>query len=66
MIPITFSGVDALFIYTQFLNETILEIEDDDAKRLKEFADYCHSQVDASKANIKKIEEEYWNHTPIW
>ena len=49
-----------------FLKEATLEIEYDDTKSLKEFADYCRSQGDASESTIKKIEDEYWKHTPIW
>ena len=41
MISISFKGIDALFMYTQLLKEAIFQIEDDDAKSLKELADYC-------------------------
>ena len=41
MIPITFKGVDALFMYTQLLKGAILQIEDDHEKSVREFADYA-------------------------
>ena len=66
MIPITFKDVDALFMYTQLLKEAILQIEDDHEKSIKEFADYCHDQNSLSPLTIKKIREEYFDHSPIW
>ena len=66
MMPITFKGVDALFMYTQLLKEAILQIEDDHEKSIREFAAYCRDQADVSKFTVKKIEEEYRDHTPIW
>ena len=66
MIPITFKGVDALFMYTQLLKEAILQIEDDHEKSIKEFTDYCHDQNSLSPLTIKKIKEEYFDHSPIW
>ena len=57
MIPITFKGVDALFMYTQLLKEAILEIEDDHEKSIKEFTDYCRDQDSLSPLTIKKIKE---------
>ena len=41
MMPITFKGVDALFMYTQLLKEAILQIEDDHEKSMEEFVAYC-------------------------
>ena len=66
MVSISFNGIDALFMYTQLLKEAILQIEDDDAKSLKELADYCRSQEDISENQIVKLEKEYRSHTPIW
>ena len=66
MIPITFNRLDPLFMYTQLLKEAILEIEDDDVKSIKEFAEFCRNQSDVSKASIKKLETEYQHHSPIW
>ena len=66
MIPITFKGVDALFVYTQLLKEAILQIEDDDEKAIREFADYYRDQGDVSESTVKKIEKEYRDHTPLW
>ncbi|CAF5063898.1 unnamed protein product, partial [Rotaria sp. Silwood1] len=66
MIPISFSGRDALFMYTQLLKEALLEIEDDDVKSIKELIEYCRLQSDASEKTLEKIEEEYRNHSPIW
>ena len=66
MIPITFKGVDALFMYTQLLKEAILQIEDDHEKSIKEFTDYCRDQDSLSPLIIKKITKEYSDHSPIW
>ena len=66
MISITFSGTDALFMYTQLLKEAVLQIEDDDKKSLKELGDYCRLQNDIPEDQIVKIETEYRSHTPIW
>ncbi|CAF1447900.1 unnamed protein product, partial [Rotaria sp. Silwood1] len=66
MIPISFNGRDALFMYTQLLKEALLEIEDDNKKSIKDLVDYCREQDDISEDQIKQIEREYRNHTPIW
>ena len=66
MTPVTFSGLDPLFIYTQFLKETLLEIEDDDKRSIAEFVAFCRNQTDVSENAIALIEKEYWDHTPIW
>ncbi|CAF4085820.1 unnamed protein product, partial [Rotaria sordida] len=66
MISISFNGLDALFMYTQLLKEALLEIEDDDAKSIKDLVEYCHLHSDASEITLEKIEREYHNHTPIW
>ncbi|CAF4441201.1 unnamed protein product [Rotaria sp. Silwood2] len=66
MISISFNGIDPLFMYTQFLKEALLDIEDDDANSIKELVEYCRLQGDASEKTIEKIEEEYHNHSPIW
>ncbi|CAF0852822.1 unnamed protein product [Rotaria sordida] len=66
MISISFNGLDALFMYTQLLKEAILEIEDDDAKSIKDLVTYCREQEDISEDQIKLIEREYRDHTPIW
>ena len=66
MISISFDGIDSLFMYTQLLKETFLEIEDDDEKSIQELVEYCRLQDDISKDNIDKVERDYHNHEPIW
>ena len=66
MVSISFKGIDALFMYTQLLKEAMLQIEDDDAKSLKELADYCRNQGGIDENEITELEKEYRNHTPIW
>ncbi|CAF1614471.1 unnamed protein product [Rotaria sp. Silwood1] len=66
MIPISFNGRDTLFMYTQLLKEALLEIEDDDKKSIKDLVDYCREQDDISEDQIKLVEREYRDHTPIW
>ncbi|CAF1342469.1 unnamed protein product [Rotaria sordida] len=66
MIPISYHGIDALFMYTQLLKEALLEIEDDDTKSIKELVEYYRLQGNASEKTLEKIEREYRNHTPIW
>ncbi|CAF4635346.1 unnamed protein product, partial [Rotaria sp. Silwood2] len=66
MISISFNRIDPLFMYTQLLKEALLDIEDDDAKSIKELAEYCRLQDGASPKTIEMIEREYRNHTPIW
>ncbi|CAF3034321.1 unnamed protein product, partial [Rotaria sp. Silwood2] len=66
MISVTFNGLDPLFMYTQLLKEALLEIEDDDKNSIKDLADYCCEQDDIPEDQIKQVEREYRNHTPIW
>jgi hypothetical protein len=66
MISISFNGIDALFMYTQLLKETLLEIEDDDKKSIKELVDYCRLQDDIDENKIAEVEREYRHHEPIW
>ncbi|CAF3671293.1 unnamed protein product [Rotaria sp. Silwood1] len=66
MISVSFNGLDPLFMYTQLLKETFLEIEDDDAKSIKDLVDYCRLHEDIPKDEIKKFQSEYRDHTPIW
>ncbi|CAF1531575.1 unnamed protein product [Rotaria sordida] len=66
MISVSFNGLDPLFMYTQLLKEALLEIEDDDRKSLKDLAEYCREQDDILEDQIKQVENEYRNHTPIW
>ncbi|CAF1106933.1 unnamed protein product [Rotaria sp. Silwood1] len=66
MISISFNGIDPLFMYTQLLKETLLDIEDDDAKSIKELTEYCRLQDDIDEGEIRKVEKEYRDHTPIW
>ena len=66
MVSISFIGIDALFMHTQLLKEAILQIEDDDAKSLKELAEYCRSQKDIPEKQTVELETEYRRHTPIW
>ncbi|CAF4956996.1 unnamed protein product, partial [Rotaria sp. Silwood1] len=48
------------------LKEALLEIEDDDKKSIKDLVDYCREQDDISEDQIKLVEREYRDHTPIW
>ncbi|CAF5012004.1 unnamed protein product, partial [Rotaria sp. Silwood1] len=66
MIPISFNGRGALFMYTQLLKEALLEIEDDDVKSIKDLVEYCRLQNDIDEGQIRKVENEYRDHTPIW
>ena len=66
MISISFDGIDALFMYTQLLKESLLEIEEDDEKSIKELVDYCRLQDDIAENQIGKVEREYPCRTPIW
>ena len=67
MIPITYSDIDALFMYAQLLKEVLLEIGgDEDESSLKGLVDYCRFKGDVSEDAIKKLENEYHSHTPIW
>ena len=66
MVSISFNGIDALFMYTQLLKEAILQIEYDDARSLKELADFCRHQGDIDEHGINKLEKEYRSQTPIW
>ncbi|CAF4530279.1 unnamed protein product [Rotaria sp. Silwood2] len=65
-IPISFNHIDPLFMYTQLLKEALLDIEDDDAKSIKELVEYCRLQSVASEKTLEKIKEEYRSHSPIW
>ncbi|CAF4035672.1 unnamed protein product [Rotaria sordida] len=53
-------------LYTQLLKETLLDIEDDYRQSIKDLAEYCREQDDIPEDQIKQIENEYHNHTPIW
>ncbi|CAF4574991.1 unnamed protein product, partial [Rotaria sp. Silwood2] len=66
MISISFNHIDPLFMYTQLLKEALLDIEDDDAKSIKELIDNCRLQGNASEATLNKMEEEYRSHSSIW
>ncbi|CAF1487332.1 unnamed protein product, partial [Rotaria sordida] len=66
LMSISFNGIDPLFMYTQLLKEALLDIEDDDAKSIKELVEYCRLHSDASEITLEKIEREYRDHTPIW
>ncbi|CAF4085602.1 unnamed protein product [Rotaria sp. Silwood1] len=66
VISISFKGIDALFMYTQLLKETLLDIEDDDTKSIKEFSEYCRLQNDIHEGENRNVEKEYRDHTPIW
>ncbi|CAF1061829.1 unnamed protein product [Rotaria sordida] len=66
MISISFNGIDALFMYTQLLKDAFLEIEEDDARSIKNLVDYCRLQNHIDEVEINKVEREYYQHTPIW
>ncbi|CAF1205730.1 unnamed protein product [Rotaria magnacalcarata] len=66
MTPMSFNGIDPLFMYTQLLKEALLQIEEDDTKSIKELVDYCRLQDDIPTGHIDKVEREYRDHTPIW
>ncbi|CAF5148508.1 unnamed protein product, partial [Rotaria sp. Silwood1] len=53
-------------MYTQLLKETLLQIEDDDTKSIKDLTDYCREQDDIPDEEIHKLKHEYQHHTPIW
>lgn len=63
---ISFNGIDPLFMYTQLLKKTILEIEDDDKESIKELAEYCRLQESIDEGQIDEMEREYYDRTPIW
>ncbi|CAF4067430.1 unnamed protein product, partial [Rotaria sordida] len=44
----------------------VLEIEDDDAKSIKDLVEYCRLQNDIDDDEIKKVQREYRDHTSIW
>ncbi|CAF4214492.1 unnamed protein product, partial [Rotaria sordida] len=44
----------------------VLEIEDDDAKSIKDLVEYCRLQNDIDDDEIKKVQREYRDHKPIW
>ncbi|CAF1424948.1 unnamed protein product, partial [Rotaria sp. Silwood1] len=48
------------------LKEALLEIEDDDVKSIKDLVEYCRLQDDIDEGQIRKVENEYRDHTPIW
>ncbi|CAF3389811.1 unnamed protein product [Rotaria socialis] len=54
MVSMNFSGIDPLCMYTQLLKESLLEIEDNDEKSIKEFVDYCRLQSDILEQDINK------------
>lgn len=61
--------LDQSFMYTQLLKETLLEIDDDDAGSIEEFANYCRVQCVGNPCRLEKITEfqrEYHSKTPIW
>ncbi|CAF5138369.1 unnamed protein product, partial [Rotaria sp. Silwood1] len=66
MISISYNGIDALFMYTQLFKEALLEIEDDDVKSIKDLVEYCRLQDDIDEGQIRKVENEYRDYTPIW
>ncbi|CAF3469288.1 unnamed protein product [Rotaria sp. Silwood1] len=66
MIPISFNEIDPLFMYTQLLKDTLLEIEYDDTKSVKELVDYCRLQDKIQKDEIDEVEHKYFSYTPIW
>ncbi|CAF1101503.1 unnamed protein product [Rotaria sp. Silwood1] len=66
MISISFNGIDPLFMYTQLLKEALLDIEDDDTESVRELAEYCRLQDDIDEDEIRMVEKEYCDHTPIW
>jgi hypothetical protein len=65
-ISISFNVIDPLFMYTQLLKETLVEIEDDDEKSIKDLVEYCRLQSDIDENQIDKVEHEYRRHEPIW
>jgi tetratricopeptide (TPR) repeat protein len=56
------------FMYTQILKEILLTISFNE-QSMEDFISYCREQfVDnpTELDNITKLEQEYWNHKPIW
>ncbi|CAF3042443.1 unnamed protein product [Rotaria sp. Silwood2] len=66
MIPVSFNGLDPLFMYTQLLKEALLDIEDDNEKSIKDLVDFCREQDDIPEDQIEQIKREYHDHPPIW
>ncbi|CAF4288888.1 unnamed protein product, partial [Rotaria sordida] len=68
LIPISFRGIDASFMYTQLFKEALLEIDDDDddTKSIKELVESCRLHDEISQDEIEKVAREYRDHTPIW
>ena len=63
-----FDQLEPTFMYTQILKEIFLTIEFDET-HIKEFIRYCREILIDSELeleNIKKIERQYRNKTPIW
>ncbi|CAF3554000.1 unnamed protein product [Rotaria sp. Silwood1] len=66
MISMSFRGIDVSFMYTQLFKEAFLKIDYDDTKSIQELVEYCRLQDDIPEDEIKKIEQNYRDHTPIW
>ncbi|CAF4193531.1 unnamed protein product, partial [Adineta steineri] len=60
--------LDPSFMYTQILKEILLTIDFED-KHFKEFITYCREafvENEYDLYNIEKLEDHYYNQTPIW
>ncbi|CAF0841700.1 unnamed protein product [Adineta steineri] len=74
-IPISFLGsnkkldqLDPSFMYTQIIKEILLTINFDQ-KHIQDYLDYCCNAYKGNKKqieNIKRLEGEYYNRTPIY
>ncbi|CAF0720604.1 unnamed protein product [Adineta steineri] len=60
--------LDPTFMYTQILKEILLTIDFED-KHIKEYIHYCRDTFAKNQYeldNIKKLEHDYHDQTPIW
>ena len=60
--------LDPSFMYLQIMKEILLAI-DFEPKHFKQYIEYCRNafvENDGELQNIKKVEREYRNKTPIW
>ncbi|CAF3600309.1 unnamed protein product [Rotaria sp. Silwood1] len=60
---------DLNFMYSQLFKEMLLNIDDDDARSIKELVEYCREKYSDNQVELKKIdqfEQEYRQHPPIW
>lgn len=68
-INLNLDQLDQSFMYTQLLKETLLEIDNNEARSTEELVDYCRDQY-ADNSNqlerIKRFQQEYNPERSIW